>query len=445
MPGSLVAGSMVVRSMLQPGLAFALSPFLSLLSSGTAHAAAAAQDAKPAAPSNIVVQEFEKQLAGEGIELDRAKREVRVRGVILRLRQSPDYPIEYALVTNDGSKHEAFGLVRCTPSLLNACFIALGLEPGSARRRIAREPPPANEDVEAGLEEPFTVAPPEGRRVFIYARWAEGGKTIVRPFEDLFLDMRDGKPLPMRGYVYLGSRFVELEQGGTKKRIFLADFEGNLIAVHPDPARDAAANRGVSDCLFDAFALDDEPYAWADVDESKLPAEQVPVEFIFALDARSDCRPYEPELPSPPIAVGLARDLIKRSRNPAWDGARDEWLDRIKTRSLQDLCAILKRSRQPLRETLAVVLGATGRDEAVDTLSVALRFDRSGEVRLAAAYGLAEIGSAKAIEALLGALEVPVPGIVDDAVCGLKLLSGQDLGRRPLPWRVWAGTYTKPK
>jgi len=401
------------------------------------------QGAQNAAPA-MTADEFARQLAGEGIELDRPHREVRVRGAMLRLRQSPDYPIEYALVTNEGSKHEAFGLLRCTPSLLNACFVALGLEPGQPRRRVARDPMPAEADLEAGIEEPFRVLPPEGPRVFIYVRWTEGGKTTIRPFEDLFVDLRDGKPLPMRGYVFLGSRFVEIEEGGAKKRVFLADYEGNLIAVHPDVARDAAANRAVSDCLFDAYTLDDEPYAWADVDEGKLPAERVPVEFVFALDARADCRPYEPEVIAPPIELPPARALAQKTRNPAWDGTREEWLDRIGARPLQELAAIVRHSRQPLREAALVLLGASGRDEAVETLSLALRFDRSSEARLAAAYALAEVGSTKAVDALIDALEVPAPPIVDDAVCGLRLLSGEDLGRRPLPWREWARTRPTP-
>jgi hypothetical protein len=391
----------------------------------------------PGSPQAMTADEFARQLAAEGIELDRPHREVRVRGAMLRLRQSPDYPIEYALVTNEGSKHEAFGLLRCTPSLLNACFVALGLQPGQPRHKVARDPIPPEEELASGIAEPFRVVAPEGARVFIYARWTENGKTTIRAFEDLFLDLRDGRPLPMRGYVYLGSRFVEIEEGGVKRRVFIADYEGNVIAVHPDAARDAASNRAVSDCLFDAYSWDDEPYAWADVDERQLPSEPVPVEFVFALDARPDCRAYEPEVVPAPIVVPSARALAKKTRNPVWDEANAAWLDRLGTRPLQELCAILKRARQPLSETVAVVLGATGRDEAVDTLSLALRFSRSPDVRLAAAYALAEIGSDKAVEALIGVLESQATPIADDALTGLRLLSGQNLGRRPLPWRVW--------
>jgi hypothetical protein len=397
----------------------------------------AQQEAPPVRPAPLPAA-FEQRLAAEGIVLDRPGREVRVGGSILRLQQSADYPIEYALVTDAGSKHEAFGLVHCTPSLLNACFLALGLKPGEPRRRVARDPMPPDADLECGLELPYRTLAPEGPRVFIYVRWTENGKTVVKPFEDLFVDERDGRPLPMRGYVYLGSRFVEVKEGGEKRSVYLADYEGNLIAIHPDVQRDAAAGRTVSDCLFDAYALDDEPYQWADVDPRQVPSERVPVEFLFALDARPDCRAFEPEVIPPPIAVGSAAELAAKTRNPAWDGSGSEWLARIGTRPLHELAAILARGRGTLRETVAILLGATGRDEAVDALSVSLRFDRSADVRLAAAYALAEIGSEKSVGALIDALAVPYPPVVDDALCGLKILSGKDLGRRPLPWRAWA-------
>jgi HEAT repeat protein len=164
----------------------------------------------------------------------------------------------------------------------------------------------------------------------------------------------------------------------------------------------------------------------------------VAVEFVFALDARPDCRPYEPEVVPAPIPLPSARALAAKTRNPVFDAADEAWLDRLGTRPLQELCAILKRARQPrLMETVAVVLGASGRDEAVDTLSLALRFSRAPETRLAAACALAEIGSDKAVAALIAALEAEASAVADDALSGLRLLSGQDFGRRPLPWRVW--------
>jgi HEAT repeat protein len=59
-------------------------------------------------------------------------------------------------------------------------------------------------------------------------------------------------------------------------------------------------------------------------------------------------------------------------------------------------------------------------------------------VRIACAGALAEIGSAAAIDALIGALDVPVAAIRDDALFGLRLLSGEDHGIKPLAWRAWA-------
>ncbi len=387
-------------------------------------------DARQAAPSTP--EELARKLEADGIRLDRARKEVRVRGDLLRRRRSREYPIEYGLVIEGGFTHEAFGIVKCTPSLLNACFLALGLEPGQARRRVMKEPLPPREEVEAGLAEPYDVLPPDGDRVFLYVLWNEpDGRTVVRAFEDFFVDQRNMKPLPMRGYVYLGSRFDEVLLGTEKKQVFIADYEGNIVTLHPDKSR-------AENCLFDVFSFDDEPYVWADVDEEKLPPEGAALEFVFSLLPRADARPFEPEPPIAPIPLPPARELAKASRNPCLDGQNDEWLDRIGTRDLRDLEAILKRARAPLREVAAELLGAARRDEAVDALSLSLRFDRSADVRLACACALAEIGSDAAVDALIRTLERGVPAARDDALVALRFLSGEDFGLRPLLWRDWA-------
>lgn len=391
----------------------------------------ATQD-EPPAPERLTPEEFARRLDADGIRLDRRRNEVRVRGDLLRRTRSREYPIEYGLVIEGGFTHEAFGIVKCTPSLLNACFLALGLEPGTARRRVMKDPLPGREDVELGLVEPFDVLPPQGDRVFVYAAWTEpDGREVVRAIEDFFLDLRNSKPLPMRGFVYLGSRFEEVQLGVERKRVFIADYEGNILTMHPDKSR-------AENCLFDVYSHDDEPYVWADVEEERLPPPGVALEFVFTLLPRDDARPFEPEPPVTPIPLPHARELAERSVNPGLDGTNDEWLDRLGARDLWDLCATLKRAREPIREACAQVLGAARRDEAVDALSLSLRFDRSEEVRLACAYALAEIGSAAAIEALIGVLEHGAFPSREDARVALCFASGEDFGFKPLPWREWA-------
>ncbi len=378
-------------------------------------------------------EELAQRLAEDGIVFDRERREVHLRGDLLRRERSRQYPIEYGLVIEGGFTHEAFGIVKCTPSLLNSCFLAMGLTPGVARRRQMKEPLPTREEVESGLVEPWDVLPPAGDRVFLYVTWTElDGTRVVRAFEDFFVDLRTQKPLPMRGYVYLGSRFDEVLLGAEKRQVYIADYEGNILTLHPDKSR-------AENCLFDVFAQDDEPYSWADVDQEKLPPSGVPLDFLFTLLPRAEARPFEPELPRAPIPLPPARELVKGTTNPCLDGSGEEWLDTLGARDLFDLAAILQRSRQALlRERCAVVLGAAKRDEAIDALQLMLRFDRVPDVRLACAYALAEIGSDAAFESLIAVVEHGAPLARDDALVALRWASGADLGLKPLAWRAWA-------
>jgi hypothetical protein len=387
---------------------------------------------QPTPPPPKDAAELARRLEEDGIALDLARREVRVRGDLLRRSRSREYPVEYGIVIEGGFTHEAFGIVRCTPSLLNACFLALGLKPGAPRTRRMRDPLPSREEVEAGLAEPWEVVAPAGDRVFLYVRWREpDGAEVTRAFEDFFVDLRSLEPLPLRGWVYLGSRFDEVLLGTERVRVFLADYEGNILTLHPDKSR-------AENCLFDVFSRDDEPYAWADVDEEKLPPEGVALEFVFTLLPLPGTRPWEPEESVEPIALPPVAELVARSSSPCNDGNGAEWLGPLGARELHELCGILKRSRHAdLRERCAVALGAAKRDEAIASLQLMLRFDRAGEVRLAAACALAEIGSDDALLALVDVLRYGADLARDDALAALRWASGEERGWKPLAWQSW--------
>ncbi len=394
------------------------------------HAGSRAGRETPPPPKDAA--EFAKRLEADGITFDRARREVHVRGDLIRRQRSREYPVEYGIVIEGGFTHEAFGIVTCTPSLLNACFLAMGLQPGMARRRQLRDPLPSREDVDAGLIEPWEVLAPSGDRVFLYVRWNEpDGTAVTRAFEDFFVDLRTTRPLPLRGYVYLGSRFDEVLLGTEKKSVFLADYEGNILTLHPDKSR-------ADNCLFDVYAQDDEPYTWADVDEEKLPPAGVALDFVFTLLPLPGTRPFEPELPRAPIVLRSVAELVAESLNPCADGSGADWVAKLGTRELFELAGIMKRSRHaPLRERCAVALGATRRDEAIESLQLMLRFDRAGEVRLAAAYGLGEIGSDAALAALIEVVAHGAELAREDALTALRFISGEDFGLKPLAWQSW--------
>lgn len=396
-----------------------------------------ARAGREVAPPPKDAAEFARRLEQDGITFDRARREVHVRGDLIRRQRSREYPVEYGIVIEGGFTHEAFGIVKCTPSLLNACFLALGLQPGVARRRQLRNPLPPREEVDAGLIEPWEVLAPSGERVFLYVRWNEPeGRAVTRAFEDFFVDLRTSRPLPLRGYVYLGSRFDEVLLGTEKKQVFLADYEGNILTLHPDKSR-------ADNCLFDVYAHDDEPYTWADVDEEMLPPPGVALDFVFTLLPLPGTRPFEPELPRPLIALPAVAELVAAARNPCAegggaDGQAAAWQARLGTRELHEMAAIMKRTRLPaLREQCAIALGAARRDEAIDALQLLLRFDRVGDVRLAAAYALVEIDSAASLGALVEVVERGAELARQDALTALRFASGEDFGLKPLAWRSW--------
>ena len=376
--------------------------------------------------------ELAERLAADGVVFDRVRREVHVRGDLLRRSRSQQYPVEYGIVIEGGFTHEAFAIVKCTPSLLNACFLAMGLAPGTPRRRQLRDPLPSREEVEDGLVEPWTVQPPTGDRVFLYVRWTDpDGTKVTRAFEDFFTDLRTMKPLPLRGFVYLGSRFDEILVGKERRQAFMADYEGNILTIHPDKSR-------ADNCLFDVYAHDDEPYRWADVADAALPPPDVRVDFIFTPLPLDGTRPYEPEPPVPQIALPPVAELVAASGNPCNDGSGADWAAKLSTRDLIELCGILKRSRHAeLRERCAVALGAAKHDEAIGALQLMVRFDRVAEVRLAAACALAEIGSEAALHSLVDIVERGAEFARDDALTALRWWSGEDLGIKPLAWRAW--------
>ena len=389
----------------------------------------------PVAPAGA--DDFAKQLAEEGIRLDLARREVTVRGdLLLRRDRSGEYPVEYGIVAEGGRAHEAFGIVHCTPSRLNACFLALGLAPGRPRHRVAREPMPVDADLEQGLELPWRLVSPEGDRVFLYVTWKEPGADpaaapVVRAFEDFFRDARVMKPLPMRGFVFVGSRFEERPAPGEKKRLYVADYARDLLSLRPDKVP-------AEDCLFDVYSREDEPYLWADADFEQLPPEGVALEFLFTLAPRPEARAYEPESEPKPIELPAVKALLAGSNHPNLDARHAEWIERLGTRDLAALAGILERGRQPeLREVVAAALGASGKAEAIGPLQLSLRFDRAADVRLASAFSLAQLGSDAALGALIDVIDWAGPVVRDDAVTALRYASGEDFGIKALPWRSW--------
>lgn len=214
---------------------------------------------------------FEK----EGISVDLEKKQVSVKGVIIRDKESRRYPIEYVVVSEGGNTHEALILIKATPSNLNAALLAIGLEPGKTVIFRKKDPPPPAEDVEAGRVSPYEVVPPQGTLMKIYVQydgWEDGKPRFL---EDLILDIRTNKSLKRVGWIYVGSRFARVLLGRDRVTRYMADMERNVVALYLT---------GYGNAIFDINTADGVDDSLFDVNPEKAPPMNAVVTLLFSLE-----------------------------------------------------------------------------------------------------------------------------------------------------------------
>ena len=199
---------------------------------------------------------LQKAFEKDGITVDVKSRRVDVKGVIIRDKQSAQYPIEYVVVSEGGNTHEALILIKAKPSNINAALLSIGLEPGKTVSYKKRDPPPTQEEVDSGRETLYEVVPPKGRAVYIYVKYNGWAERPIRFLEDLILDLRTGQPLERAGWVYVGSRFAEVLLGRDRVVKYMADMERNVVACYltgfGNAIFDINSADGINDALFDA-------------------------------------------------------------------------------------------------------------------------------------------------------------------------------------------------
>ncbi|MBI4879665.1 MAG: hypothetical protein HY812_08415 [Planctomycetes bacterium] len=215
-----------------------------------------------------------RELAEEGVTVDFVNRVIEVRGVILLDRMNAGYPIEYLIVTEGGFTHEALGMVRATPSKLNAAFLALGLSPGSTVQFVKKEPPPPAEEIISGEAREFDAIPPAGSVVDVAVRWTDEAGEQLRPIEDLIVYITNGQALPRRGFVFVGSRFSRMVMGTERVEKFVADVEGNVVSLYLS---------GAGSCLFDMNSAEGAEAYLYDINARLCPERGTKVAFVFSL------------------------------------------------------------------------------------------------------------------------------------------------------------------
>lgn len=139
------------------------------------------------------------------VEIDLPNRQVRVECEAIRV----DAPLEFFCVANGGPEHESVLRTPARPSDIHFALLAIGMQPGQP----ARFSPAANQWL-----------PPDGPPIRVSVRFLRNGQTVTVPAGRLMRDLRDGKPMPDRPFVFTGSRV--LEDGR-----YAADVTGYVVSV----------------------------------------------------------------------------------------------------------------------------------------------------------------------------------------------------------------------
>ncbi|MFO0981184.1 MAG: YdjY domain-containing protein [Planctomycetota bacterium] len=391
----------------------------------------------PTAPvDSDAYQRFLKRLAEEDIRFDRKAGRIEMTAVVLRDHQSPEFPIEFMLVGQGGFTHETLFLCRVTPSLLNACFLALGLTPGHTVRFVPRDPPPPADDVIAGKISAYKVVPPQGPLIYTYVRMEQeveqpdGKKQLTKktvPIEDLLVDLRSDQPPPFKGLVYIGSRFSRSFFRGELKEVYVADFEGNLIATYL---------RGDGNTLLEWNASEDRDDI-LDVNLKTVPKRETKVDIIFSVSPLPDVR--KPDVVAPPVATQLPLDELRaKTTNATLKGATQEAL---KSFAGQSFAQVAKRlaiePEAKLRALAAAILGASRSPGAVKSLIDAFHAETDAAVRSAVIAALFEIQSYDVVKSVADELQVGSDSVKKEAHALLKQISGADLPADIGKWQIW--------
>ena len=153
----------------------------------------------------------------------KAERRVELEGKICL----QDGALEYLAVLAGGKEYESVLSFNCKAVDLNLAMIGLGYRAGAGGVKKLGDP-----DV------------PKGDPVYLHIEWkTEDGKTKRVRAEELLYNQATKKPMRKTAWVFTGSDFARDPDDPrklyidpeTKRTVFLADIEKNLIAVYRDP------------------------------------------------------------------------------------------------------------------------------------------------------------------------------------------------------------------
>ncbi|HTE05238.1 MAG TPA: serine hydrolase, partial [Planctomycetota bacterium] len=237
---------------------------------------------------------YETLLTDNGLSLDMAGGTVAVRGAALHDSISLGYPVEYLVVTDRGRTHEALFVIKARPSLLDACLRALDLTPGASMHYRLKENQPPAEDIASGKASPWDAVPATGPLVAIDVAWTDdAGLPQRRSMESLLVDTRNGTALPENDWVYTGSRFGTLRQGRQDVQAFVADMQGDVVAIYLT---------GQGAALFERNSLEGVDDTLYSLNSATMPKRGTPVTLLFSRTGRAT--PPPPSRASAPVVAG---------------------------------------------------------------------------------------------------------------------------------------------
>lgn len=268
------------RVWLVPVLAFAFGSIVA--SSSTSAPPHVGRSARETLGEDENARRLVDALAQQKIHLDLEQRLCSIE-VSIDIR---DDLLEYILVNPQGAAHESLFTTSILGSQLNVALLALGVVPGKNATWIARDPPPSQEEMRAGVA-PYTVEPPKGDGFFLYAAWREADETFFVRVEDLMRNLESGRSMLRHRWVYLGSRMARIQ--ADKPEVFVADLEGNLVNLALFEQGNTLLTGALPECLNQTIWL---PNAWL------LPQRGETVELVFARDRLATLPPdLEARLP----------------------------------------------------------------------------------------------------------------------------------------------------
>lgn len=201
---------------------------------GSSAATSLTQEPEPDSAADLQEQVL-RQLGENGVHYDPQSQVIELDGEIAQTFE----PLEYLIILERGKVHESLIKVHCDAQSLNAAMLMTGVEQGENGKLQAIDPPPTQEEWEAGAPA-YEVIGAQGEGFYIYVYWEiEDTEGRVEPYffraEDLVLNVRGDRTYKRGQWVYLGSRFIRPHKSAPE--MFAADAEGNLVSlVYFNPA-----------------------------------------------------------------------------------------------------------------------------------------------------------------------------------------------------------------